>query len=160
MKNIVFFLIFAFSFSNAQYVIEDNDISENVKEFGKQSVSYDLNHPMEFYRLQCDNAVYAQFPGGENAFKQKLFFYMKSDIESSFYSVNGTFELIIFLNKSGNMQSFMLNPEVQNSHLLKRDLETALRKMNLKFTPATCNGTPIESKIRQKINFRTDNFDI
>ena len=160
MKNIVFFLIFAFSFSNAQYVIEDNDISENVKELGKQSVSYDLNHPMEFYRLQCDNAVYAQFPGGENAFKQKLFFYMKSDIESSFYSVNGTFELIILLNKSGNMQSFMLNPEVQNSHLLKRDVETALRKMNLKFTPATCNGTPIESKIRQKINFRTDNFDI
>ncbi|MBF8457596.1 hypothetical protein IV494_10440 [Kaistella sp. G5-32] len=160
MKKIFLFLIFAFTYSNAQYLVEDNDISDNTKEVGRQTVSYDLNNPLEFYRLKCYNAIYAQFPGGENAFKQKLFLNMKSDLDNSFYSVNGTFELIITINKSGNMQSFKLNPEVQNSNLLKRDLELALRKMNPKFTPATCDGVPIESKIRQKINFRTDNFDI
>lgn len=160
MKKIFLFLIFAFTFSNAQYLIEDNDISESTKELGKQTVSYDLNNPLEFYRLKCDNVVYAQFPGGENAFKQKLFLNMKSDLDNSFYSVNGTFEIIISLNKMGNLQSFQLRPEVPNGNLLRRDLESALRKMNPKFTPATCNGMPIESKIRQKINFRTENFDI
>lgn len=160
MKKIFLFLIFAFTFSNAQYLVEDNDISENSKELGKQNISYDLNNPLEFYRLKCDNVVYAQFPGGENAFKRKLLSNLKSLLDSGVYSVNGTFELIIFLNKSGAMQRFELNPEVPNSNILKRDVESALRKMNPKFTPASCNGIPIESKIRQKINFRTDNFDV
>jgi hypothetical protein len=160
MKKIFLFLVFAFTFSNAQYLVEDNDISENSKELGKQSISYDLNNPLEFYRLKCENVVYAQFPGGENAFKQKLFLNMKSLLDTGLYSVNGTFELVITLDKSGKTQSFQLNPEVPNSNLLKRDLETALRKMNPKFTPASCNGTPIDSKLRQKINFRTENFDL
>jgi hypothetical protein len=160
MKKIFLFLVFAFTFSNAQYLVEDNDISENSKELGKQSIPYDLNNPLEFYRLKCENVVYAQFPGGENAFKQKLFLNMKSLLDTGLYSVNGTFELVITLDKSGKTQSFQLNPEVPNSNLLKRDLETALRKMNPKFTPASCNGTPIDSKLRQKINFRTENFDL
>jgi hypothetical protein len=160
MKKIFLFLVFSFKFSNAQYLVEDNDISENSKELGKQSISYDLNNPLEFYRLKCENVVYAQFPGGENAFKQKLFLNMKSLLDTGLYSVNGTFELVITLDKSGKTQSFQLNPEVPNSNLLKRDLETALRKMNPKFTPASCNGTPIDSKLRQKINFRTENFDL
>ena len=160
MKKIFLFLVFAFTFSNAQYLVEDNDISENSKELGKQSISYDLNNPLEFYRLKCENVVYAQFPGGENAFKQKLFLNMKTLLDTGFYSVNGTFELVISLDKSGKMQSFQLSPEVPNSNLLKRDLESALRKMNPKFTPASCNGVPTDSKLRQKINFRTENFDL
>lgn len=160
MKYLIILFLFAFSYSNAQDLVDDNDVSENAKELGKQTISYEINHPTEFYRLKCINATYAKFSDGENAFKQKLFRQMQSFLSSGLYSVNGTFELIVYVNKSGNLQSFQLKPEVPNSNLLYRDVELALRKMNPKWTPASCNGVPVESKFRQKINFRTDSFDI
>jgi len=160
MKKIFLLLIFSFTFSNAQYSIEENDVTENTNEIGKQAIFYELNNPTEFYRLKCENPIYAQFPGGENAFRQALFKNMQSYLDTGVYFANGTFELLIFINKSGNLQSFQLKPEVPNSNLLYRDLETALRKMNPKWIPASCNGIPVDSKLRQKINFRTESFDI
>lgn len=160
MKNLVFLFVFAFTFAHAQYVVEDNDITENVREVVKQTIALDLNNPLEFYRLKCENPLYAQFSGGENSFKQALSKNIQNDLNSGLYSVNGTFELHLNINKSGNLQSFKLLPEVLNSNLLYRDVEIALRKMNPKFKPATCNGVPVESKLRLKINFRTDSFDL
>ena len=153
-------LLFSATFVQAQYLVEDNDISENTTEAGKIAISYDMNNPLEFYRLKCDNAVYSQFPGGENGFKQTLLKNMRSYLDTGFYSVNGTFELIINISKNGNLQRLELKPEVPNSNLLYRDIELALRKMNPKFTPATCNVSPVDSKLRQKINFRTESFDL
>ena len=160
MKNLVFLFVFAFTFAHAQYVVEDNDITENSREMVKQTIALDLNNPLEFYRLKCENPEYAQFPGGENSFKQVLCKNIQNDLNSGLYSVNGTFELHLNINKSGNLQSFKLLPEVLNSNLLYRDVEIALRRMNPKFKPATCNGIPVESKLRLKINFRTDSFDL
>lgn len=160
MKNFLILLLFSATFVQAQYLVEDNDISENTTEAGKIAISYDMNNPLEFYRLKCDNAVYSQFPGGENGFKQTLLKNMRSYLDTGFYSVNGTFELIINISKNGNLQRLELKPEVPNSNLLYRDIELALRKMNPKFTPATCNGSPVDSKLRQKINFRTESFDL
>ena len=160
MKKLIFLFVFAFTFAHAQYVVEDNDITENSIEIVKQTIVLDLNNPLEFYRLKCENPLYAQFSGGENSFKQALSKNIQNDLNSGLYSVNGTFELHLNINKSGNLQSFKLLPEVQNSNLLYRDVELAMRKMNPKFKPATCNGVPVESKLRQKINFRTDSFDL
>ena len=160
MKKLLLFFLFAFTFSSAQYLVEDNDITENRKEVGRLNISYDLNNPLESYRLKCDNPIYAQFPGGENSFKDSLFKNMKGYVDGGTYSVNGTFELLIYLNKDGNLERFQLKPEVPNSKLLYHDLEMALKKMNPKWIRATCNGVPIESRLRQKINFRTENFDI
>lgn len=160
MKNLLFLFIFCCSFLNAQYLVEETDISDNNSELSRLSIYYDLNNPLEFYRLKCENAVYAQFPGGENAFKQTLFNNLQSYLETSLYSVNGTFEIILFVTKSGSLQGFQLKPEVPNSTLLYRDLELALRRMNAKWIPANCGGVPIESKLRQKVNFRTEAADI
>ena len=144
MKNLVFLFVFAFTFAHAQYVVEDNDITENSREMVKQTIALDLNNPLEFYRLKCENPLYAQFSGGENSFKQALSKNIQNDLNSGLYSVNGTFELQLNINKSGNLQSFKLLPEVPNSNLLYRDVEIALRRMNPKFKPATCNGIPVE----------------
>ena len=59
MKKLFLFLIFAVTFSYAQNLVEDNDITENRKEMGRQNISYDLNNPVEFYRLKCENPIYA-----------------------------------------------------------------------------------------------------
>lgn len=160
MKTLVFLFVFAFTFAPAQYVVEDNDITENARDVMKQTIALDLNAPLEFYRLKCENPMYAQFPQGENSFKQVLSKNIQNDLNSGLYSVNGTFELQLNLNKSGNLQFLKLLPEVQNGNLLYRDVELALRRMNPKFKPATCNGVPVESKLRLKIKFRTDSFDL
>ncbi len=159
MKKLLLLLLCSCSFLQAQYLIEDNDITENIKETGRQIISYDMNNPMEFYRLKCDNATYAQFPGGENAFKKALSEHMKSYLDSGVYSVNGTFEIILFVTKDGRLQRIQLKPEVPNSNFLYRDLELSVRSVKSNWTPAECNGIPVDSKIRQKINFRTDGFD-
>lgn len=153
-------MLFAFTFSSAQNLIDDNDISENIKDLNRPNVRYTLKNPLEFYRLKCTTANYAQFSGGENAFKNELYLNLESYLRTGFYSVNGTFELILTVSKTGLIQKVELKPEVQNSNLLQRDLELALKQMNSKFTPATCEGTPIDSRLRQKIDFHTDAFDI
>jgi hypothetical protein len=160
MKNLVLISLFVVGFMPAQTLIEDSEISENAEEFGRIAVAYDLDHPTEFYRLKCENPSYAQFSGGESAFKESLFKNMNSYLDTGIYSVNGTFEVHFFVSKTGELQRFMLKPEVPNSNLLYRDLELALRKMNPKWTPGSCNGTPVDSKLRQKVNFRTESFDI
>lgn len=160
MKKIFLLFILICSFGKAQNVIEDNDITENNVTIVKQTIAYDLKNPTEFYRLKCDNPTYAQFNLGEENFKKDLELNLKSFLNSGLYSVNGTFEVILSINKSGNLQNIQLKPEVQNSNLLQRDVELALRKLNLKWIPAKCGETAVDSKLRQKINFHTDAFDI
>lgn len=161
MKNLALILLFMGSFlAKSQYLIEDNDVTENSNEFGEAQVSFDLNNPLEFYRLKCENANYAQFPGGENAFKQVLFNAMKSTVNQGNYSVNGTFEFVLNINKNGNLQKFTLKPEVPNSDVLNSDLSFMFGQMKYKWKPATCNGVETDSKLRIRVNFRTENFDL
>lgn len=161
MKNLVLILLFMGGFlAKSQYLIEDNDITENSNEFGRAQVSFDLNNPLEFYRLKCENAKYAQFPGGESAFKQMLFNALKSTINQGNYSVNGTFEFVLNIDKNGNLHKFTLKPEVQNGDLLYRDLNFMFGQMKQKWIPATCNGVATDSKLRIRVNFRTENFDL
>ena len=160
MKKLLLIFLFGFTLISAQDLIDDNEITENRKEVGRQNISFDLDNPLESYRLKCENPIYAQFPSGDKSFKESLFGNMKGYVDGGLYFVNGTFDLIIYVNKSGDLDRFQLKPEVPNGGMLYRDLELALKKMNPKWIPATCNGVPIESRLRQKINFRTENFDI
>ena len=162
MKKVILLLsvMFSLSFLQAQYLVEDNDVTENSSEMGKGEISFDLNNPLEFYRLKCQNATYAQYVGGENAFKQKLIKSMRANLDNTSYSVNGTFDFIFYLDKEGNLKDFTLKPEVTNSMVLQSDLKSAVKALNQKWIPATCNGAAIESKIRLKVNFRTEMYDL
>lgn len=162
MKKFFLFLSVAFSlnFINAQYLVEDNDVTENTKEITKGEISFDLNNPLEFYRLKCPNATYAQYVGGENAFKQKLIKSIKTNLDQSRYSVNGTFDFIFYLDKEGGLKDLSLKPEVPNSMILQSDLKSIVKALNQKWLPATCNGVAVESKLRLKVNFRTELYDL
>lgn len=153
-------MLFSLSFLQAQYLVEDNDVTENSTEMGKGEISFDLNNPLEFYRLKCSNATYAQYVGGENAFKQKLVKSMRTNLDNTSYSVNGTFDFVFYLDKEGNLKDFILKPEVANSIILQNDLKNAIKALNQKWIPATCNGSAIESKLRLKVNFRTEMNDL
>lgn len=141
-------------------MVEDNDITENAKEFGRAEISFDMNNPLEFYRLKCQDPTYAQFMGGENTFKDKLMKNMRATMSSNTYSVNGTFDFVFYIDKEGNLKNFFLKPEVPNSSYLLNDLQNVIKGLNQKWIPATCNGLPIDSKIRLRVNFRTEGFDL
>ena len=81
-------------------------------------------------------------------------------LDNTSYSVNGTFDFIFYLDKEGNLKDFTLKPEVTNSMVLQSDLKSAVKALNQKWIPATCNGTAIESKLRLKVNFRMDMYDL
>ena len=102
-------MTFSFGFVSAQYLVEDNDITENSKEFGRADISLDMNNPLEFYRLKCANATYAQYIGGENGFKDKLFKNLKASLSNNLYSVNGTFDFIFYIDKEGKVLTPLYN---------------------------------------------------
>ena len=43
--------------------------------------------------------------------------------------------------------------------MLSKDIELAVRKIKTNWIPATCNRQPVDSKVRLKIIFGTEDFD-
>ncbi|WP_434980255.1 hypothetical protein [Daejeonia sp. YH14] len=160
MKKIFFLLVLlACSLVHAQYLVEDMDENQSPDESGSAKIEFNMNQHLEFFRLKCNQPVYAQFPGGEEAFKKKLFKNMNAYIDDNLYAVNGTFTFLFGIDKKGDIKDFGLLPKVQNSDMLYRDLNYVVRKLKEKWTPASCNGIPVDSKVRLKVNFSTENFD-
>lgn len=162
MKNTVkylFLLLFGVTFCNAQYLVEDSEVVLD-NEMGKSRIGFDLKNPLEFYRLKCDKPSYAQFPGGENEFKNQIFEGMMAYLDHSAYSVNGSFDFIFEINKEGSLKKFTLLPEVNNSDMLYRDLNFIVRRMKGNWQPATCSGTAVDSKMRLRVNFSSQNYDL
>ncbi|MEN2436389.1 hypothetical protein AAH994_13315 [Weeksellaceae bacterium A-14] len=160
MKKIFFLLVLlACSLVHAQYLVEDMDENQSPDESGSAKIEFNMNQHLEFFRLKCNQPVYAQFPGGEEAFKKELFKNMNAYIDDNLYAVNGTFTFLFGIDKKGDIKDFGLLPKVQNSDMLYRDLNYVVRKLKEKWTPASCNGIPVDSKVRLKVNFSTENFD-
>lgn len=145
---------------HAQYVIDDNDITENSFESGRSVITFDLGSPVEYYRLKCENPVYPQFSGGESGFKQELLKALKSSVNHGHYAVNGTFDFILNIDKNGNFQKLTLKPDVQNSEVLYSDLNLMFQRMKAVWEPAKCSGLPVDSRLRMRVNFSTDNVEM
>lgn len=157
MKLVV--LLFTGIFCNAQFLIDDSEIIvEN--EAGRSQIAFDLSRPVEFYRLKCASPVYAKPNESELAFKEKLGKGMKAYLDHNSYSVNGTFDLNLEIGSDGILKSVAVRPEVPNSDMLQRDLAFIIRQISPQWDPATCNGSQTDSRIRMRINFRTENFDL
>ncbi len=160
MKNILLLFFAGCSlFLRAQWLAEDFDVTENAVEFGRVQIFSELEEPVEFYRLKCIDPVYAQFPGGESALREQVAQNLRSYLSHDLYSVNGTFRFIFEIDNTGNLQKFTLDPEIKNGDVLYRDLNMMFLKMKPKWQAAMCNGTAVSSKIRLKVNFRTEFFD-
>lgn len=159
MKKLLAIFLFLSSFCQAQFMIEDFDDTEFFNELGAAKVRYSFKNPVEHYRLKCASAQYAQYPGGDDLFKQAIYKNMMTYMDNDVYAVNGTFSFTFEIGKDGRVKSFHLSPQVQNGDMLNKDLTFAMKRLNIKWKPAECEGQPIESKVRLKVDFRTENFD-
>ena len=159
MKKLLAIFLFISSLSQAQFMIEDFDDNEFFNEMSTAKLRYQFKNPVEHYRLKCTSSQYAQYPGGDDLFKQVVFKNMMTYMDNDVYAVNGTFSFIFEIGKDGKIKSFDLFPKVQNGDMLYKDLNFAMKRLQVKFKPAECNEQPIESKLRLKVDFRTENFD-
>lgn len=159
-KFLLFLCFFAFTFGNAQYLVEENDITENDAERGRSMMYFSFQKPVEHYRLKCEKPQYAKFPKGEVAFREELLGKMRSYLDTDAYAVNGSFFLDFVIDNQGIVRVKRLFPEVQNSEVLRKDLEFAVKKMKTKWQPALCNGKPTNSSVRLRMDFSEMSFDI
>ena len=164
MKKFFLFIIFYLSqFTNAQFLVEDAVEDEFFSENGKSMFSANLNFPFEYFRiLNCtENQIsYAKPVNGEEAVKRELFNYMQAYLDKDAYALNGTFYFVFDIDAQGNVSGFELRPNVVNSNMLREDMKFIVKRLKEKWYPANCGGAPIPSKMRMKVNFRTEFFDL
>ncbi len=154
----LFFLCFT-SLVNAQFLLEEFDDSDSFNEFGSAKIRYTTNRPFEFYRIKCSNPTYAEFTGGEQKFKELLAQNMISYLDHDVYAINGTFSFEFTIDTKGVLKTFEIKPNVANAALFYKDMQFIVRRISESWKPATCDGEPIDSKLRMKIDFRTDVID-
>lgn len=160
----IFALVLFFLMStvlNAQFMIEDVDDTEFLSENGRSLFSAKMNFPIEHIRISgCESVSYAKPVNGEDAFKQELFNNMLNFVDKDSYALSGTFYFLFEINPQGDISNFELKPNVTNGNMFYEDMKFVIKRLKTKWYPANCGGAPIFSKIRMKINFRTEVFDL
>lgn len=149
--------------TQAQFVLEDLDDDPFLQENGRTLFSANLKHPMEHVRIQhcqAEHTRYARPSEGPEAFRKELFRTMQAYIDKETYALNGTFSFLFRISTQGRITDVRLHPKVANSELLERDLKLIIRRLKSSWVPASCNGAPLESEVRLKVNFQTEFFDL
>lgn len=101
----------------------------------------------------------AEFPGGQNAFRQEFMKMIHGYFDISAYAVNGKFSFVITIDEKGKMSNLKIFPKVKNDEEFTQDMSFAINRIKKKWKPATHNGLPISSNIIFEINFTSDHSD-
>ena len=163
MKKLFFLFIFTSVLFQAQE-IEDMQEGFFFSETSKNYFRVDIQKPYDYYQ---PNSCYvdaefrrAQFEGGDTAFNRELYRYISAYVDKEIYVVNGTFFLQMSIDREGKVVDLNVIPKVENSDGFLKDLKFAVKKIKKNWTPSKCNGIPVNSKIRIKLNFVTESIDV
>jgi hypothetical protein len=153
------FAILSTCFLKAQSDVEDNDNDQSQLNYSQTTVAFSLAPNVEVFKLKCEQPTYPEFSLGPKSFKLLFEEKVLNVADNGRYAVNGPFTFTFNVDKNGKMQNFEMKPMVSNAKFLYQDLKTAFKRLKGDWKPATCDGQPVDSKIRLKVNFRTDSFD-
>ena len=101
----------------------------------------------------------AEFPGGDNAYKNELFKMIHGYIDMSKYAVNGVFVFSFDIDVDGRTKNLSVSPKVKNSEMFIEDMFFCMKRIKTKWKPATENGIAVKTNYKIKINFISDHFD-
>lgn len=164
MKKLVLLIIlFVSQFLSAQFLIEDLEEDEFLSENGRSMFSANLNFPFEYFRIQScapESISYAKPVNGEHAVKRELYSFMQAYLDKDSYALSGTFYFVFDIDAKGDVAGFELRPHVMNAEMFAEDMKFIVKRLKEKWYPANCSGAPMPSKIRMKVNFRTEFFDL
>lgn len=101
----------------------------------------------------------AEFPGGQNAFKNEFMKMVHAYVDITAYAVNGKFSFVLTVDEKGKMSELKIYPKVRNDEEFKQDMNFAMKRIKKKWMPAIKNGVPVSSNIIFDINFTSDHSD-
>ncbi len=101
----------------------------------------------------------AEFPGGENAFRNEFMRMVHAYFDISAYAVNGKFSFIITIDKFGKPSELQIYPKVKNDEEFRQDMTFAMKRIKKKWKPAMKDGVPVSSNRIIEINFSSDHAD-
>jgi len=165
MKTILFslsLLISSFALAQTNNDVEDmmtNDIPMN--DASVSSVAYNVRGIYQIKDSSCDPAKFKslRYPGGSDAYIKTLKEKLMENVNWKTYVINGLFYVKMDINKDGVMSKLEAGPKVANSEPFLNDLKEAAKKVNKTWTPAKCNGNPIDSQAMLKIDFSSMAYD-
>ena len=164
MKTILFsisLLISSFSFAQNNDVEEALNIDIPMMDAAVSSVGYNVRGIYQIKDNACDPAKFQslRYPGGAEAYIKELKEKMQQNVNWNSYVVNGLFFVKMDINKNGILSKLEAGPKVEKSEPFLADLKDAAKKVNKTWTPAKCNGTPIDSKAIEQSEFSSMTYD-
>lgn len=160
MKAITLFiglLLTSFSFAQDLEDRDDSFITEN----NKNLLKIDIKEPfMQVAIKNCNDFKPASFEGGAAAYKEILKKYMYTYLNSDFYTLNGEFTFTLTIDAAGKVIDVVGEPKVLNSEIFFDDMQYVVRRIKKNWSPAVCNGQPIKSEMKLKMNFSSLSADM
>lgn len=84
----------------------------------------------------------AEFPGGDNAYRNELYKMIHGYIDLSSYAANGTFTFSFDIDTNGKTKNLKVTSKVKNSELFIEDMLFCMKKLKL-------NGNPLQKTEHQ-----------
>lgn len=159
MRTILLFFALCFvNFSFAQE-LEDRDDSFIV-ENNKNLFKIDIKEPFLQIAAKCNDFKAAAFEGGASAYKDILAKYMYTYLNADFYTLSGDFTFTLIIDESGKVIDAVGSPKVLHSEAFFDDMQYVVRRIKRNWNPATCNGQPVKSEMKVKMNFSSLSVDM
>lgn len=161
MKAIMFLSALLISgFASAQFDVEDRD-DDFITENNRSILKIDIKEPLLQVAVKnCNDFKAASFEGGISAYKEILRKYMYVYLNTDFYVLNGDFAFTLTIDQNGKVTNIEGSPKVANSRVFFDDMKYIVRRIKKSWIPATCNGLPVTSQIKIKMNLSTIGTDL
>lgn len=161
MKTFALFIgLLVSNFAFAQVDVEerdDNFITEN----NKNILKIDIKEPLLQVAVKnCNDFKTASFEGGITAYKETLRKYMYDYLNTEFYVLNGDFTFTLTIDQNGKVTNIEGTPKVSNSQVFFDDMKYVVRRIKKGWIPATCNGQPVTSQVKIKMNLSSIATDV
>ena len=161
MKTVALLIgFFVSNFAFAQNDVEERD-DTMITENNKNILKIDIKEPLFQVAVKnCSNFKAAGFEGGIPVYKETLRKYMYDYLNSEFYVLNGDFTFTLTVDQTGKVTNIEGSPKVANSQVFFDDMKYVVRRIKKSWIPASCNGQPITSQIKIKMNFSSIATDV
>jgi hypothetical protein len=106
-----------------------------------------------------ENYQKAEFPGGDEAFRKEFMNMVYAYIDIALYAIQGQVTFVFNIDTKGKISNIDVLPKFKNNEMFIDDMKYAAKKVKGKWTPATKNGIPVDSKFVMKVNFTNNVYD-
>lgn len=131
-----------------------------IAERNKTILSIDVKEPfLQVKPGHCTNFKEVSINSGVSSYKDLLTKYMYMYLNSEYYTLSGEFTFTLTIDKEGKVSNIQGQPDVRNSSVFFEDMKYIIRRIKDTWNPAQCNGVPIDSKLKIKMNFSSLNTE-